>query len=236
MATGGKGFTSQMFTSTTTWTVPAGVTQVILIGAGGGAGGAGGTRTILQDVPGGNGVVPSMKIISVVPNTTYTITIGAGGTGGTGTTGQYVTPPAGTAGGTTSFGVLATFPGATPSLVYHDTNTGINRYASGAPNFYTGLYATAIFGCNKASGTPGALSVGGGESQPFYGGGGGGAGLNGPGGNGGNGNTSGVASAGSAATSTNYGAGGGGGGCGSSSGANGGAGAGGFLQVVWVEA
>lgn len=51
-----------------------------------------------------------MQIASVVPNTSYTITIGAAGTGGTG---DGSTTVRGTGGGDTTFGAIATWKGAT---------------------------------------------------------------------------------------------------------------------------
>lgn len=71
-------FTTNLYTTpgTYTWTVPAGVTRINAIGIGGGGGGAqsstGGS--------GGNGAFLSYASnITVVPGTTYTIVVGAGG-------------------------------------------------------------------------------------------------------------------------------------------------------------
>jgi hypothetical protein len=74
----------EIFTTvaTTTWTAPIGVTTVeYLIVAGGGGGGNG------YDNAGGGGGGAGMVlsgIISVIPGTAYTITVGAGGAGGAG--------------------------------------------------------------------------------------------------------------------------------------------------------
>jgi hypothetical protein len=67
----------------TTWTAPAGVTSVdyLVVGGGGGGGGA-------YDVGGGGGGGGGLALTgtrSVIPGTTYNVTVGDGGTGGTGT-------------------------------------------------------------------------------------------------------------------------------------------------------
>ena len=70
------------FTASGTWTAPAGVTsaQIILVGAGGGGGGGS------QNVAGGGGAGGQVIVrnLTVVPGTTYNVTIGAGGQGGQG--------------------------------------------------------------------------------------------------------------------------------------------------------
>ena len=95
----GLGFSNmQVFSSagTFTWTCPIGVTKIMVEvwGAGGGGGPNGG----------GGGGGYGKEIVSVIPNTTYTIIVGAGGAWGTiGTTGGT--------GGTTSFGSLISATG-----------------------------------------------------------------------------------------------------------------------------
>lgn len=82
------GLAIKVFTSNGFWVAPAGVTVVQLIGWGGGGGGGGssggGTGTNAQSAggSGGGGALKIIHWISVVPGTTYKITIGAGGTGG----------------------------------------------------------------------------------------------------------------------------------------------------------
>lgn len=64
-----------VFTTTSTWTCPANVTTIsMLMVGGGGAGGSGG-----QGGGGGGGAVYYSSNVSVTPNVTYTITVGAGG-------------------------------------------------------------------------------------------------------------------------------------------------------------
>ena len=90
-------FSTEVFASTTTWTAPAGVTQLRITAAGGGGGG-GAVNTGGEGGGGGFGGFAS-AIISVTPATVYTVTIGDGGVG-TNTTGVN-----GTAGTETWFGV-----------------------------------------------------------------------------------------------------------------------------------
>jgi len=82
----------KIFTSSGTWTCPAGVKRVTLIGCGGGGGGGGGyeitngTNVWASGGSGGGGAMLRQVEVSVIPNSGYTITIGAGGTGGAATT------------------------------------------------------------------------------------------------------------------------------------------------------
>lgn len=89
---------------TSTWTAPAGVTQVeVLVVAGGGGGGydAGGG--------GGGGGVEYNTAFAVTPGSGYSITVGAGGGGGSGYSdpGTNTLGVSGTSGGASSFGTLS---------------------------------------------------------------------------------------------------------------------------------
>lgn len=84
----------QAFTSSGTFTVPAGVTK-IKVRVWGGGGGGGGVNGTAQS-SGGSGGGYSEGIFAVTPGAVLTVTIGAGGAGGNGT------PTNGTSGGTTS--------------------------------------------------------------------------------------------------------------------------------------
>lgn len=69
-----------------TWTCPQGVTKIRIILSGGGGGGGGGFDFYNQSDgrSGGNGGKGQLieRIITVVPNTPYSVTVGAGGTAG----------------------------------------------------------------------------------------------------------------------------------------------------------
>lgn len=99
------------FTANGTWTAPDNCFAVELEGCGGGGGGGGATPAGTVNTEsatggaGGGGAQLGRRIVAVTPGTSYTVTIGAGGTGGAAST-------AGGAGGDTTFGALATFAGA----------------------------------------------------------------------------------------------------------------------------
>lgn len=71
-------FKVEEFLSSGTWTAPEGVTEVIVMGCGGGGGGAGWLNV---GGTGGHGAPLSIGFVTVVPGTIYNITVGAGGSG-----------------------------------------------------------------------------------------------------------------------------------------------------------
>ncbi len=72
------------FTSSTTWTCPAGVTSVTVeCWGGGGGGGYARTNNGAAGGGGGGGAYKKTTNVVVAPNQTITITVGSGGTGGT---------------------------------------------------------------------------------------------------------------------------------------------------------
>lgn len=123
---------TDIYTASTTWTAPAGVTSVDVEVWGGG--GAGGGQNSNSDGGGGGGGGAYSKVlgIAVTPGNTYTVTVGAGGvgvaggTGGSGGDSYFInaatilakggtggapstgTPPAGGAGGAVASGVGTT--------------------------------------------------------------------------------------------------------------------------------
>lgn len=70
------------FSSSSTWTAPAGITRVkaTLVGGGGGGGGNGGFGWSLIGAGGGGGATV-VGYVNVTPGTTYTVTVGSGGAG-----------------------------------------------------------------------------------------------------------------------------------------------------------
>lgn len=239
------------FTSSGSWVAPAGVTSVIVYGQGGGGGGASGALIASAARYGGGGGVATFltaKPLTVVPNTSYTVTIGAGGLGSTDTTGNDIIY--GGSGGDTTFGVLATFGGAKggqPGSLFGGNifsvlgfNARPTTYPSSNPIFANSMslsntiVAPSSATCWGAATPNGTYGV---ENNPGMGGNPSDAGLGGPGGNSAVAMTS-AATDGSNAPGTSYGSGGGGGGTaatGYPTPGIGGNGTGGRLIVVWME-
>ena len=70
-----------LYESSTTWKCPAGVTKVYVEcwSGGGGSGGITGNGSAAGGAAGGN---YAAKMVTVTPDTTYTVTVGAGGAAG----------------------------------------------------------------------------------------------------------------------------------------------------------
>lgn len=240
------GLITEYFTTNGTWTAPSNVSNILLIGCGGGGCGGGGSGNTGASGGGGGAALQSTVNVIVVPNTTYTITIGIGGSSDN------------LGGSDTTFDTLAAFCGAA-SGIYGDGNHGSSGNIGGAPvrpngSSYVGN-TTIITGAIPGQGGPGGggQNIGGqaggmrnliggyiggspGTNNTYFGGGGGAAGPQGNGGNGANGKSSGSANAGSSAAA-NTGAGGGGAGGtsgGSGNNASGGDGGSGYLYIVYV--
>jgi hypothetical protein len=217
-------FTAQntvVFTSSGTWTVPQGVTTILVSGcAGGGGGGGGGASNSTSGGAGsggGGGAGQSVikKTISVTPGSTITVTIGAGGSAGSGGAANGGSGGNGGNGGNTT---LVT--GSTTLLSLTAGSGGSGGSGGGGAGGGSNGYPSGSYGTDG-----GVISgVGGmGASSPF--GGGGGAGRAGGGG--------GITAYGA----YGYGSGGGGGGCAygttTGTGGNGGTGAPGILIIEW---
>ena len=92
-----------------TWTAPAGITKIrAIICAGGGSGGAQGQGSYDGQSSGNGGAGGAFYgVLTVVPGTTYTISIGVGATAPTGNNNNSA-KPGNTGGSTTAFGVTCT--------------------------------------------------------------------------------------------------------------------------------
>ena len=153
---------TRLFTSSTSWTAPAGVTRVRATVIGGGGGGK-------NDDPGGSGGV-AIGIYTVTASTSYTITVGTGGTSSS----------SGTAGGTSSFASFCSAtgggPGSAPtdgvgsggtfknySLSQYVPSVGIiiGFYNSQAPSSTPVPYSASSVGRAGAYGQAGAGGTGG---------------------------------------------------------------------------
>lgn len=252
-----------------TWTAPAGVTRAVVIGMGGGGGGGRGAfgavvaNTSYSGGCAGGGGLYEARVVSVVPGTVYTATIGAGGAGGVGATGGS-TGGSSVLAGETFQGGRRGFAGAsltTPTTDEFSLNGGASSLvAAGAvatdapPTGEYSLSRAANLGCGGGQfiaaggisftgGVGGSFSkhVGGSSGIGFTsgttrwgGGAGGGCGGAGAGAAGAAGVGSGTAAT-PATPTANSGGGGGGGGGGVSALGPGGAGASGHIIVEWEE-
>lgn len=160
---------SQEFTASGTFTVPDGVTKIYVeaLGGGGGGGNATSTSTYIAGGSGGGSGSFISHILTVVPGSSKTVTIGAGGTSGS-------------VGGTTSFtgltysaiggiaGISATASGGDTYPIPSNTNKSFGAF---------GGYGTTNVGASSPYGTGGnaKTSNGNGNAGSGYGSGGGGA-------------------------------------------------------------
>lgn len=141
-----------VITSTQSWTAPNGVTSIETVLCGGGSGG-----TTQYPGRGGAGSV-FYDVLTVVPGTSYTITIGAGGSGGGGT------------GGTSSIGSLLSATGATPTVAAGlGGHGGVGLFVGTAPatNGSVGAYG---YGGGGGGGGNQSYNAGGGSSGGGFGG------------------------------------------------------------------
>lgn len=229
------GLRKDYFTSNGSWVCPAGVTNILVIGCGAGGGGGGGNA---NGAGGGGAAIQGTVYVAVVPGTSYSITIGVGGTGSTGAS-------SGSDGSDTIFGSnLAIFTGASGAGEALTQNPGVSVRDTEYPSVsayqhlsqpgmggFGGLYGSYLADDgvrNLVGGFAGGPA--GSQALNHGGGGGGGAGPQGVGGTGGNGSTGAGSSGTSAGSNTGAGGGGGGGGTGAAAGGDGGSG---YLYVIY---
>lgn len=115
---------SQTFSTSGTFTVPAGVTVVRATVIAGGSGGAGSSATFFAGPCGGGGGA-AVKLCSVTPGQTIAVTVGAGGAGS-------AAAVASGAGGSSSFGAFCSATGAAAAA------TGGGGQSGGPPGSGTG--------------------------------------------------------------------------------------------------
>lgn len=139
----------QVFTSTTTWTCPTGVTSVAVWCYGGGGGGGGSSNAGGSLGSGAGGGAFAFANIAVTSGTVYTVTVGTGGTGGSNTGGN------GGSGGDSWFNTNTTV------LAKGAAGGGANSGTPGSGGSSASCIGTIVFsGGNGAS--PGASLSGGG--------------------------------------------------------------------------
>jgi hypothetical protein len=236
------------FTASGTFIPSQGCYMGLLRGAGGGGGGGGGVgnSATRSGGAGGGGSTQTSPSVQQTPNTTITVTIGAGGSAGT--SGSGGNGGNGGAGGASTYGSLATFPGASGggggtttsgqvcgggttitdgagNNIYGIAYASADAYGGQASSlstlwFGSGSGGSVIQGASAGQLYNGASNTVGGFAGGTHGTGSPGAGGGaGPAGAGGNGGNGSVISPTSgSAGSVNTGAGGGGGGAGGSGG------------------
>jgi len=115
----------QVFTSSGTWTKPAGINRIKVTVTGGGGGGAGGDGSANAGGAGGAGGT-AIKIIDVSAVSSVSVTVGGAGSGGAGENGVA------SSGGTSSFGAYCSATGGERGVPWQTTSaTGYGGTASG---------------------------------------------------------------------------------------------------------
>lgn len=190
-----KAQTSQTFTSSGTFVVPAGVTTVQVEAWGGGGAGGGATTTNVGGGGGGGGAYAKSTGIAVTSGSSYTVTVGQGATGTTGngasgTSSSFNTSTVVAAGGS---GGIANTGGAGGAGGTTAASTGTTKFAGGngaagsggnsggggggagttaAGGNASGLTAGAGGATGGGAGGAGLSSAGDGNNGATYGGGG----------------------------------------------------------------
>lgn len=228
------------FSSSGTWLAPANVNYILAYVIGGGGGGGSGGRAN-PGGDGGNGSIPMQMMIPVTPGLTYTVTIGAGGSGGAQQNGA--SPVAGNAGSNGSLSSVS-LSGTLLMIANGGLGGGVSgsggssAWSSGSQQLGGGAGGGTVSNVAQDGSGSFASPGHGGTANPAAlsaGGGGGGGWLTGASGT--NGSHSGTGS-GAAHGGSGFGGGGGGGQSGDGTGGNfggaGGAGANGLVVILYV--
>jgi len=258
---GGSPTGQQNFTSSGTFTVPAGVTSIAVVVVGGGGGGGGSEDSDETGGGGGGGALAYVNNLSVTAGESLTVTVGSGGNGGNGDSGGSSGGFSRLArGGTTlaqangggggqhrgsggSGGTVSTGTGGSGGQGGQGSNrNGSNSGGGGGAGGYSGAGGRGCDQDGSPSGASGSGGAGGGGGRND---GGGGVGILGQGSSGSGGGTSnpggGGSTAGSGGTNGSSGSGdggngglyGGGGGGAQGSNNDGGDGRPGAVRIIW---
>jgi hypothetical protein len=153
----GWGQNEQTFTTSGTFTVPAGVTS-IQVECWGGGGGGGGNNSTSDGAGGGGGGGYSRATLSVISGNSYTVTVGSGGTGGTGA-------QDGSSGGSSWFGSTTTILAYGGNGGEERTNNGGDGGTGAGLGVVTGTNTARYVGGNGAAGNNNKNGVGGGAGS-----------------------------------------------------------------------
>lgn len=248
LASGSSGPRVTVITSSGSYSIPSGATQlrVTCVGGGGGGGGGGSATSAIAQAGGSGGAAgaTSTQVVSVGSNSSLAVTVGSGGAGGSGgAAGGNNAGQNGASGADTTVsgsGILVRGgggPGGKGAAGASTSNVNGAAYGGQSGDFVAGATAGCGGESSLAGGAPtessGGGGGGGGQSNVSSGGGGGGAGDGATGGSAGAKASASTSSGAGGGSATSAGAGGGGGGGGTSGGAGGpgGSGASGFAIV-----
>jgi hypothetical protein len=174
----GSVYDVQTFTSSGTWTKPAGVNNVQVVAIGGGGGGSSGRKgAIATNRSGGAGAAGGMRQETIYAATflpsTVSVTIGSGGAGGVSVTTNSTNGNIGTAGGNSTFGSYLVGSGGFNGLGVSPTIT-ITDFITGQLSQNTS--GTVWINAANAGASYGGLATSGGPYASFKAGNGGGGG------------------------------------------------------------
>ena len=159
------GFSSmQVFTTSGTWTKPAGVTKIKVTGVGGGGSGGGGQTSTTSAAGGGGAGGYFVKVIDVSAISSETVTIGSGGA-------APLVDVAGNSGTATSFGAHASGNGGSGGVQAGSGGAGgAGGTTTGGDYGITGARGGGGSGDTKKIPGGGGASPFGGQGEPHYGG------------------------------------------------------------------